>query len=164
MTTETTTPNQTPDAQADGAENLNQAYIDYDIETPQWVAAAPENREIAIRLIREAINGIGERGGEIEELWAGSDGIQVTYGYDDTCRGCFMGRIRNSYTIPWDAVLGGDGAIEAWIKGDRERQAAAEREKEERERREKEKADARRQEERDRAEYARLTAKYGQGS
>jgi len=100
---------------------------------------------------------------DITEISANPAGIEVELSWDDYCRNCFMGRVRERLRIPWDVFLS-DIDIESWVRAERRRisdeKAARLREKA----REEERQQARLQEAAERSEFARLKAKFEDGS
>jgi hypothetical protein len=99
-------------------------------------------------------------GRDIEELRADYDGIDVTWSWVRTVRGCSMGREFEHVVIPWGVFLSGED-LSDWLIEERRRREEKEERRRAAERLLQEEAESHQRELRDRSEYQRLKAKYG---
>ena len=94
----------------------------------------------------------------IENISFNKDGLTIGYTWDDYCRGCHMGTIYESYTIPND-IFFSDQSLAKWVQEEDENRAK----KKEREKKRKEAEDRKRQRDLERKQYERLKAKFEKG-
>lgn len=114
-----------------------------------------EQLRIASEWFRDRIEEVSG-GTSIEGIYFnGDDTIEISYEWDDYCRGCYMDTIRESYRIP-NEIFFSDESLSNWIKAEDERRALEKKRELQRKKAEEQKL----QREEDRAEYERLKAKF----
>jgi hypothetical protein len=72
-------------------------------------------------------------GSDVEDIETGRDGVKLVIGWDDYCRGCYMGRETETIVVPWEVFLS-DVSVWDWKQEQVALAAKAKREREEAER------------------------------
>lgn len=125
----------------------------YDYETDEDFKLNPGQIRSAAEWFYNRVDDFA--GGTVDSIYFGPKDIEIKSSWDDHCRGCYMGKIEESYTIPNDIFFSEQNLYEWKKEEDNRRKIAAKKEDDAKKRKE---LKAIRREEK--AEYNRLKKKY----